>query len=192
MTQESIYYKKYLNYKRKYIAMQDMIGGLDLKTFLTNRINKIKNLNKINLANLLLEKETQMSNNSVFKNFNQELFFYIKHETKFDLLKDLIKMTGVNITIKNDDMKTIVLSKRDYIKLFIWLFSDIYNDMANVRIENNPPTIKFDTPLSTSDYFRRLSPRIYRPSQLFDSPVSPVSIVSNFTPVIYERPYIHV
>ena len=164
--------------------MQDMVGGLDLKTFLTNRLDRIKSIYKITLANLLLEKETQMSNNSNTKGEYEELVFYIKHETKMDKLKDTLKFAGITVTNKKDDIKTIVLSKKDYIKLFIWLFSDIYHDMDHVRIENNPPTIKFDTPLTAPSYFRS------RPSfQLVDSPFSPVP---NFVPVIYKNPFIHV
>lgn len=181
---DNIYYKKYLTYKKKYMMMQDMIGGLDLKTFLTNRLDRIKNTYKITLANLLLEKETQMSNNSNTKEKYEELVFYIKHETKYDKLKNLINFAGINVTNKTDDIKTIVLSKKSYIKLFIWLFSDVYRDMDHVRIENNPPTIKFDTPLTAPSYFRSRLP-FKLVDSLVDSPISPVP---SFIPVIYERP----
>ena len=162
------YEEKYLKYKKKYFLLQEQIGGLDLKPFIRDRIYRINNDEKKSLASLLLHEKTTMSNNNMLEGDRR---FFIKSEDNIDMLKHFLGKVGItNLTIKSDDIKTVVLNREEYVKMFMWLFKDIMYDMQNARIVDTTrgAELKFDVADPYRRYrsvspvvsYRSISPRV--------------------------------
>ena len=184
------YEEKYLKYKKKYFLLQEQIGGLDLKPFIRDRIDRIRNDEKKSLATLLLNEKTTMSNNRLLESNRR---FFIKSEDNIDMLKHFLGKVGIAVTIKSDDNKTVVLNREEYVKMFMWLFKDIMSDMQNARIVDTTrgAMLKFDVADPYRRYrsvspvvtYRSTSPTIiskYLPS----SEISETYTVPVFSPVI--------